>query len=73
MKLLIDMNLSPKWVAFLETAGIEAAHWSSVGSANASDASIMEFARDSGFVILTHDLDFGAILAATGGNSPSVM
>lgn len=73
MKLLIDMNLSPKWVEFLETSGFEAAHWSSVGPVHASDAEIMAHAKQGGMVVLTHDLDFGAILAATGGNAPSVM
>ena len=28
MKLLVDMNLSPRWVGMLTQAGIEAAHWS---------------------------------------------
>lgn len=33
----------------------------------------MTFARDNGYVVLTHDLDFGAILAATHGLKPSVV
>jgi len=27
MKILVDMNLSPRWVEFLANAGIEAIHW----------------------------------------------
>jgi len=27
MKLLVDMNLSPRWIGLLVDAGIEAAHW----------------------------------------------
>lgn len=73
MKLLIDMNLSPRWAGFLANAGIEAAHWSTIGAANAVDEEIMTFARDNGYVVLTHDLDFGAILAATHGLKPSVV
>jgi predicted nuclease of predicted toxin-antitoxin system len=73
MKLLVDMNLSPRWVETLAQVGIEAAHWSSLGAPNASDASILEFARDNGYVVLTHDLDFGAILAATEVEKPSVI
>lgn len=73
MKLLIDMNLSPRWVKTLAQAGFEAAHWSSLGPANASDATIMAFARGHGYVIVTHDLDFSAILAATQGDKPSVV
>lgn len=73
MKLLVDMNLSPRWVKRLVEAGLEASHWSSVGAANASDAEIMAFARTNGYVVLTHDLDFSAILAATQGSKPSVV
>ena len=73
MKLLIDMNLSPRWALRLAEAGMDAAHWSSLGAANATDAEIMEFARRHGYVVLTHDLDFGAILAATQGAGPSVV
>jgi predicted nuclease of predicted toxin-antitoxin system len=73
MKLLVDMNLSPRWVKLLADAGIEAVHWSSVGAANARDIEIMDFARIKSYVVLTHDLDFGAILAATHGNKPSVV
>jgi predicted nuclease of predicted toxin-antitoxin system len=53
MKLLVDMNLSPRWVKRLVEAGLEASHWSSVGAANASDAEIMAFARTNGYVVLT--------------------
>ena len=73
MKVLIDMNLSPRWVKLLAGADIEAVHWSSVGAANAQDVDIMGFARANEYVVLTHDLDFGAILAATHGNKPSVV
>ncbi len=37
MKLLVDMNLSPRWITFLADAGIEAAHWSTLGANNAPD------------------------------------
>lgn len=73
MKLLIDMNLSPRWARYLMDAGIEAAHWSTLGAANAPDTEIMTFARTNGYVVLTHDLDFSAILAATHGLKPSVV
>ena len=72
MRLLVDMNLSPRWVRRLEAARFEAAHWSTLGGTNASDTQIMEFARAGGYIVLSHDLDFSAILAATGGDRPSV-
>jgi len=73
MKLIVDMNLSPRWVGVLAAAGFETAHWSTLGAANASDAQIMAYANATGHVILTHDLDFSAILAANRGKKPSVV
>jgi predicted nuclease of predicted toxin-antitoxin system len=73
MKLLLDMNLSPRWVELLNKAGFEAVHWSTIGPGGAADVEIMTFARQQGYVLLTHDLDFGAILAATRGQKPSVV
>jgi predicted nuclease of predicted toxin-antitoxin system len=73
MKILIDMNLSPDWVSYFAASGIEAIHWSKVGSASAKDREIMEYALANGFVVFTHDLDFGAILAATQADAPSVL
>ncbi|MBS3964877.1 MAG: DUF5615 family PIN-like protein [Methylomonas sp.] len=73
MKLLVYMNLSLRWVSRLADADIEAADWSTVGAANAPDAEIMAFAKTHGYVVLTHDLDFSAILAATHGDKPSVV
>jgi predicted nuclease of predicted toxin-antitoxin system len=73
MKLLIDMNLSPQWVRLLVDAGIHAEHWSTIGTAYAPDSEIMTYASANGFVVLTHDLDFSAILATTHGEKPSVV
>jgi len=73
MKILIDMNLSPDWTAVLEAANIEAVHWSSVGKPNALDEEIMQYARENDFTVFTHDLDFGAMLALTQAESPSVL
>lgn len=73
MRLLVDMNLSPRWVSLLADAGIEAAHWSMLGTANATDTEIMAYARANDYVVLTHDLDFSAILAVTHGEKPSVV
>ena len=73
MKLLVDMNLSPRWIVLLTNSGFEALHWSTVGQANARDTEIMAWAAANGYVVLTHDLDFSTILAATQGLAPSVV
>jgi predicted nuclease of predicted toxin-antitoxin system len=73
MKILIDMNLSPDWVNVFAKHNISAVHWSTVGDPRAEDTEIIEWARTNGFVVFTHDLDFGTMLALTGGESPSVI
>lgn len=67
------MNLSPRWVEALDHAGIEARHWSTVGDGAASDEEIFQWARRHRFVVLTHDLDFGRLLALAGSRWPSVV
>lgn len=73
MKFLIDMNLSPRWVEVFMAAGLDATHWFAIGDHRATDRSIMEWARSNGYIVFTHDLDFGAILAATQASGPSVI
>ena len=67
------MNLSPRWAAWLTDAGVQAVHWAAVGFPQASDATIMAYAEVHDYIVLTQDLDFGAILAATHGARPSVV
>ena len=73
MKLLIDMNLSPLWVRFFAERGIASVHWSMLGSPSAPDSEILEYASENGFIIFTHDLDFGALLAKRQVRQPSVL
>ena len=73
MKVLVDMNLSPGWVGFLVEAGFEAVHWSDIGPVGSTDTELMQWAATHDCVLLTADLDFGAILAATRDTQPSVI
>lgn len=73
MKLLVDMNLSPRWAVALEAADVDACHWSTVGASAAADEEVLSWAATNGFVLLTHDLDFGTILAFSGAATPSVI
>jgi predicted nuclease of predicted toxin-antitoxin system len=43
------------------------------GRKTAKDSVIMDYARENGCIIFTHDLDFGALLAVTNANGPSVI
>ena len=73
MKIVIDMNLSPEWVSVFETAGYKAVHWSTVGDIKAKDATIMAWAANNDYLVFTHDLDFGTLLAISEANTPSVI
>lgn len=70
---LLDVNLSPDWVEYLQAAGFDTIHWSAVGLSDAQDSEIMAYAQHHSFVVLTQDLDFGTILAATLAHRPSVV
>jgi predicted nuclease of predicted toxin-antitoxin system len=73
MKFLIDMNLSPRWCGILQAEGWDTVHWSDIGIASAPDYEIMQRALNESRVVLTHDLDYGALLAATQAAGPSVV
>lgn len=73
MKVLVDMNLSPRWAAELRSRGFESIHWSQVGAPTASDEDVLAWCSVNDHVLFTHDLDFGAILAASAERHPSVV
>jgi predicted nuclease of predicted toxin-antitoxin system len=73
VQLVVDMNLSVDWIAALAQHGWSAAHWSTIGDPRAEDSAIMAWALANGYVVFTHDLDFGTILALTHGSGPSVL
>jgi predicted nuclease of predicted toxin-antitoxin system len=73
MRIPLDMNLSPAWVQFFDAAGIESVHWTEVGAPGAEDNEIMAWAREHACIVMTADLDFSAILAATNEAGPSVL
>jgi len=65
------MNLSPEWEEVFEPS-YASKHWARIGNPDALDESILKWAKENGSVIMTNDLDFGAILASTHFDSPSV-
>jgi predicted nuclease of predicted toxin-antitoxin system len=73
VRLLIDMKMSPEWVAEFASHGWSAIHWSTVGDPSAADTVIMAWALGNGYVVFTHDLDFGTMLALTHAAGPSVL
>jgi predicted nuclease of predicted toxin-antitoxin system len=72
-RILVDMNLSTEWIPLLTAAGHEAVHWSEVGDPRAPDQMLMGWAAARRYAVLTHDLDFGTMLALSGAEGPSVL
>ncbi|MBI4703706.1 MAG: DUF5615 family PIN-like protein [Deltaproteobacteria bacterium] len=73
MNLLLDMNLSRDLGIRLEQHGHRCRHVAAIGMARAGDAEIMAEAVRSGEVVLTHDVDYGRLLAFSGAVRPSVV
>jgi predicted nuclease of predicted toxin-antitoxin system len=73
MRFLADMGISPKTVAFLQGIGYDAIHLRDQGLDRLPDATILGKALSEGLILLTHDLDFGKLIAASGAKLPSVI
>lgn len=73
MKIVVDACLSPNWAEWLGSAGHDAVHWRTIGAVSAPDGVVLAWAAAHGHVLLSNDLDFGAILAASGDTVPSVI
>lgn len=73
MKFLADMGISPKTVTFLRGMKHDAVHLCDQGLDRLPDSVILEKARDEGRILLTHDLDFGELMAASRAALPSVI
>jgi predicted nuclease of predicted toxin-antitoxin system len=67
------MGISPRTVDFLQHLGLEAVHLQQQGLHKLNDSDILEKAHKEGYILLTHDLDFGDLLAASGAHLPSVV
>jgi predicted nuclease of predicted toxin-antitoxin system len=73
MKFLLDMGISPEMSGIIRNLGHEATHLHEEGLDTLPDPAILEKARNEERVILTHDLDFADLVAASGDRLPSVV
>jgi predicted nuclease of predicted toxin-antitoxin system len=73
MRFLADMGISPRVVEELRQKGHDAVHLIDENLSRLPDGDILEKAREERRVLLTHDLDFGELLAATRERLPSVV
>jgi predicted nuclease of predicted toxin-antitoxin system len=73
MRFLADAGISPKTVEFLRQRGDDAIHVRELAMQRADDRSVAEKARSDNRILLTFDLDFGAILALGVVDRPSTV
>jgi len=73
MRLLANMNISPETVNVLQEKGLDIIRVSQILPPTSSDAEILELARRQNRVLVTQDLDFSALLALGGFDSPSLI
>lgn len=73
MNFLADMGISPKTIDFRREAGHDAVHLHEQGLDRLPDSDILRKARQERRVLLTHDLDFGELVAVSGTKLPSVI
>ncbi len=73
MRFLADMGISQSTSKWLKGKGHDAIHLREKGWHRISDAEIIKKAVEEDRIILTCDLDFGDIMATSGGICPSVI
>jgi predicted nuclease of predicted toxin-antitoxin system len=73
MRFLADMGISPQSVTFLQGLGHDAVHLYVQGLERLEDSAILGKAREEDRILLTHDLDFGELIAASGARLPSIV
>ena len=73
IRLLADMNISPKTVETMRQQGWDIIRVSHRLPVNASDQEILELARREERVVVTQDLDFSTLLALGGYDRPSLI
>jgi predicted nuclease of predicted toxin-antitoxin system len=73
VKFLLDMGLARHTAVTLRSAGHDAIHLRDQGLQRLEDYQIIAKAQREDRVILTHDLDFGQIIALSQASLPSVI
>jgi len=73
MNFLLNMNIRRELIAPLQERGHICRHVGDIGMSRAKDFEIVAEAKKTGETILTHDLDYGNLLAFSGDNAPSVI
>ncbi|MBI2918984.1 MAG: DUF5615 family PIN-like protein [Chloroflexi bacterium] len=73
LRLLADMNLSPKTVAALRSKGMDILRVSELLPVTAPDDEVLALARQEARTLITQDLDFSSLVALGGHTRPSLI
>jgi predicted nuclease of predicted toxin-antitoxin system len=73
MRFLVDMGISPKMVDYLQRLGHDAVHLRAESLDRLPDSDILKKAREERRILLTHDLDFGELIAASQASTRSIV
>lgn len=73
MRLLADLHIAPRTVAFLKSLGHDVVRVTDILPPNTPDEVIVQHAAQDRRIILTQDLDFSSIIALSGQRSPSLL
>lgn len=73
IKFLADMGISQTIVHWLKEQGFEVVHIRDINMHRSLDSEILAEAKKDNRIVLTCDLDFGDLLAASGESYPSVV
>ena len=73
MKFLVDLPLPPRTVTVLQSLGHEAIHAHTLGKTFAPDEELVHYVTENQMILVTTDLDFGAILAMKKTAIPTVI
>src|SRR5215213_6677644 len=73
MRFLADMGIAMRTIEWLRQNGHDAVHLREQGLQRLPDDAVMAKARAETRIVLTMDLDFGYLLAASGARAPSTV
>jgi len=73
MRFLADMGVAQRIVEWLRAEGHDAVHLRDEGLQRTPNGEIFDKAATEGRIVLTFDLDFGEIVALSGGQRASVI
>ena len=73
MRFLLDESISPLVAAPLAAAGHDVVHARDIGLRSAPDSSVLAAAVNEDRTLVTLDTDFGALIAESGAELPSVV